>query len=88
MRQNTGMTRSALLPSSSSVVLAFGAALASVLALAGCGTPPNEVVPQRDGSFRAPTYIQAADFCSKKGQALHQIGNGPAQTGVQFRCGD
>lgn len=58
----------------------------AILALAGCGTATNEIVPLRDGLLRAPTYAQAQDYCNKKGLTMHQRGNAPAQNGIQFSC--
>jgi hypothetical protein len=58
----------------------------ALLLLAGCGTPPSEVVPLRDGTLRAPTYFHATAYCEKRGATMQAIGNGPAQTGVEFRC--
>ncbi|MET0543477.1 MAG: hypothetical protein ABWZ88_17165 [Variovorax sp.] len=61
--------------------------LAIALVLAGCGTPPTEVVPLKaSGTFRAPTYFHATLYCEKQGATMQAIGNGPAQTGVEFRC--
>lgn len=73
MRQNAPMNRLALL-------------LPLVLAIAACGTPPNEVVALRDGLYRAPTYVQAQAYCSQKNQSMRQRGNAPAETGVNFSC--
>ncbi|HEY2256647.1 MAG TPA: hypothetical protein VGI11_13500 [Variovorax sp.] len=60
--------------------------LPCAFALAACGTPPNEVVPARNGVLRAPTYLQGAAYCQQKGTTMNAIGAGPAQTGVEFRC--
>lgn len=64
----------------------FLACLALVLAVAGCNSLPNEVVPLRDGQLRASTWFQADAYCRKKGATLHTLGNAPAQEGVLFRC--
>lgn len=72
MRQNAGMNRLAL--------------FSFVLLIAGCGTPPNQVVSLRDGTFRAPFYDQAIRYCQNEGLTASMLGNGPAQTGILFRC--
>jgi hypothetical protein len=60
--------------------------LPPLLALAACGTVPNEVVPLADGLLRAPTYIQASHYCEQKGLGAQPQGPAPAQTGITFRC--
>jgi hypothetical protein len=57
-----------------------------VLAIAGCGSLPNEVVPLRDGMLRATTYAGAAAHCQEKGSTARMLGKAPAETGVLFRC--
>ena len=56
--------------------------------VAGCGTPPNEVVPLENGVLRVPTYVQAAAYCKNKGLDAQMLGEAPAQTGILFRCGN
>ncbi|BEP50124.1 hypothetical protein LJR260_003804 [Variovorax paradoxus] len=56
------------------------------LLVTGCSTLPNEVVPVREGVLRAPTYTQAADHCSAKGQTPRWLGKAPAEAGVLFQC--
>ena len=60
----------------------------SLLALlvTGCSSTPNEVVPMRNGALRAPTYTQAADYCSAKGAEPRWLGKAPAESGVLFQC--
>jgi starvation-inducible outer membrane lipoprotein len=60
--------------------------LSCAFVLSACNTPPNEVVQAREGVFRAPTYLQGQAYCQKKGSTMHALGNGPAQTGVEFSC--
>lgn len=62
------------------------ASLPFSLIIAGCGVPPNQVVPMRDGVLRATTYVQAADHCREKGTTAKMLGKAPAETGVLFRC--
>ena len=40
----------------------------------------------RDGTLRATTYIQAAEYCRKKNATATAVGKAPAETGVIFRC--
>ncbi|MDZ4361259.1 MAG: hypothetical protein U1B84_33440 [Variovorax sp.] len=56
------------------------------LVIAGCSTPPNQIVPFRDGVLRAMTYTQAADYCSAKSQEPKWLGKAPAESGVLFQC--
>jgi hypothetical protein len=60
--------------------------LSCAFALSACNTPPNEVVQAREGVYRAPTYLQGQAYCQTKGSTMRPIGNGPAQTGVEFSC--
>jgi hypothetical protein len=60
--------------------------LPMALLVAACGTPPNEVVQQRDGSLRAPTYQQATAHCDKTRTSMVTLGRAPAEQGVLFRC--
>ena len=62
------------------------ASLPFALTIAGCGVPPNEVVPMRDGTLRAITYVEAANHCQGKGQTARMLGKAPAEKGVLFRC--
>ncbi|GAA4351012.1 hypothetical protein GCM10023165_38840 [Variovorax defluvii] len=62
------------------------ASLPLVLAIAGCGVPPNQVVPMRDGTLRATTYVEASDHCTQKGATARMLGGAPAEKGVLFRC--
>lgn len=62
------------------------ALIAFALAVAGCGTLPNEVVPLRDGMLRATTYAGAATYCQQRGSTAQMLGKAPAETGVLFRC--
>ncbi|MDB5830013.1 MAG: hypothetical protein JWQ73_4233 [Variovorax sp.] len=62
------------------------ALLTIVLTIAGCGTPPNEVVPLRDGTFRARMYDQAIVYCQKDGLTASMLGKAPAESGVLFSC--
>jgi len=57
-----------------------------VLAIGGCGTPNNEVIPYKDGILRATTYNEATDYCRNKGSTEHLLGKAPAETGVLFKC--
>jgi len=56
------------------------------LVVAGCSTPPNEVIQFREGVLRAPTYTQATAHCQGKGARPLWLGNAPAQSGILFRC--
>jgi len=60
--------------------------LPMALVVAGCGTPPNEVVQQRDGLLRAPTHQQASAHCAKTGTEMISKGRAQAEQGVLFRC--
>ena len=62
------------------------APLLVALLVTGCGVPPNEVVPMRDGTLRATTYIQAGGHCQEKGMTARMLGKAPAEQGVLFRC--
>ena len=62
------------------------APLLIALLLTGCGVPPNQVVPMRDGSLRATTYMQAGGHCQEKGLTARMLGKAPAEQGVLFRC--
>ena len=62
------------------------APLLIALLLTGCGVPPNQVVPMRDGSLRATTYMQAGGHCQEKGMTARMLGKAPAEQGVLFRC--
>ncbi|OUM02590.1 hypothetical protein [Variovorax sp. JS1663] len=62
------------------------ASLPLALAIAGCGVPPNQVVPMRDGTLRATTYVEATDHCAEKGTTARMLGKAPAEKGVLFRC--
>jgi hypothetical protein len=62
------------------------APLSLVLLVAGCGVTPNEVVPMRDGTLRATTYVQASEHCREKGTTARMLGKAPAEQGVLFRC--
>ena len=61
------------------------ASLPFAVVLAGCGVPPNQVVPMRDGTLRATTYVQAANHCQEKGSTARMLGKAPAEAGVLFR---
>ncbi|MEJ7686575.1 MAG: hypothetical protein WKG52_06020 [Variovorax sp.] len=54
--------------------------------LAGCGIPPNQAVPVRDGVLRAPTYADAIAHCERAGATATMLGKAPAESGVLFRC--
>lgn len=56
------------------------------LVITGCSTPPNEVMQFREGVLRAPTYVQASDYCQAKNMSPRWLGNAPAQTGILFQC--
>jgi len=56
------------------------------LAIAGCSTPPNEVMQFREGVLRATTYTQAQLYCDNKNQTPRWLGKAPAESGVLFRC--
>lgn len=60
--------------------------LTFVLTIAGCGTPPNEVVPLRNGTFRAPFYDQATVYCQNDGLTATMLAKAPAESGVVFTC--
>ena len=62
------------------------ASLLIALLIAGCGVPPNRVVPMRDGTLRAVTYVEADEHCRKKGLTARMLGKGAAEQGVLFRC--
>ena len=62
------------------------APLLVALLLTGCGVPPNQVVPMRDGTLRATTYMQAGGHCQEKGMTARMLGKAPAEQGVLFRC--
>jgi hypothetical protein len=62
------------------------APLLVALLLTGCGVPPNQVVPMRDGTLRATTYMQAGGHCQEKGLTARMLGKAPAEQGVLFRC--
>ena len=62
------------------------APLLVALLLTGCGVPPNQVVPMRDGTLRATTYMQAGGPCQEKGMTARMLGKAPAEQGVLFRC--
>ena len=62
------------------------APLLIALLVTGCGVPPNQVVPLRDGTLRATTYVQAGDHCREKGLTARMLGKAPAEQGVLFRC--
>lgn len=62
------------------------APLLIALLLTGCGVPPNQVVPMRDGTLRATTYMQAGGHCQEKGMTARMLGKAPAEQGVLFRC--
>lgn len=81
MRQNARMNRPAF-----PTFLTFPTSLAVVLTIAGCGTPPNEVVPLRDGTFRARFYDQATVYCQNNGLTATMLGKAPAENGVLFTC--
>lgn len=57
-----------------------------VLAIAGCSTPPNEVIELRDGVLRATTYTQGQYYCDQRRLTPRWLGNAPAQTGILFQC--
>ncbi|MCR8526563.1 hypothetical protein WB334_26430, partial [Escherichia coli] len=59
--------------------------LFAVLALAGCGVVPNEVVPLRDGVLRAPSYRQASDYCDARGKSTNNLGRENSDN-ILFRC--
>jgi hypothetical protein len=62
------------------------APLLVALLVTGCGVPPNQVVPLRDGTLRAPTYVHAGKHCRDKGLSARMLGKAPAEQGVLFRC--
>ncbi|VTU37119.1 hypothetical protein [Variovorax sp. RA8] len=62
------------------------APLLIALLVTGCGVPPNQVVPMRDGTLRAATYLQADAHCRDKGATARMLGKAPAEAGVLFRC--
>ena len=62
------------------------ALIAFASALTACGTLPNEVVPMRDGTLRAATYVSAATYCQQRGSTARVLGKAPAETGVLFLC--
>ena len=62
------------------------APLLVALLVTGCGVPPNQVVPMRDGALRATTYMQAGEHCREKGLNARMLGKAPAEQGVLFRC--
>ncbi|WP_077001356.1 hypothetical protein [Variovorax sp. KK3] len=62
------------------------ASLPIALIVAGCGVPPNQVVPMRDGTLKAITYVAASNHCEEKGLTARMMGKAPAEQGVLFRC--
>lgn len=72
VRQNAAMNRLAL--------------FLFVLLIAGCGTPPNQVISLRDGTFRAPFYDQAISYCQKDGLTASILGRAQAENGIVFAC--
>lgn len=72
VRQNAPMNRLAL--------------FSFVLLLAGCGTPPNQVISLRDGTFRAPYYDQAIVYCQNQGLTASMLGRAQAEAGIVFTC--
>jgi len=62
------------------------APLPIALLVTGCGVPPNQVVPMRDGTLRAATYLQADAHCRDRGVTARMLGKAPAEQGVLFRC--
>ncbi|KWT97539.1 MULTISPECIES: hypothetical protein [unclassified Variovorax] len=62
------------------------APLLVALLVTGCGVPPNQVVPMRDGTLRAATYLQAGNHCQEKGLNARMLGKAQAEQGVLFRC--
>ena len=72
VRQNAAMNRFAL--------------YLFVLLIAGCGTPPNQVISLRDGTFRAPFYDQAITYCQKDGLTASILGKAQAENGIVFAC--
>ncbi len=62
------------------------APLLIALLVTGCGVPPNQVVPLRDGTLRATTYMQAGGHCQEKGLTARMLGKALAEQGVLFRC--
>jgi len=69
-------------PSLQPSILALGAALA----VAGCSTPPNEVMQFREGVLRATTYTLTQSYCDQRSQSPRWLGKAPAESGVLFRC--
>lgn len=70
------MNRTMLLP------LALGLAFV----IAGCSTPPNEVTQVKEGVLRAPTYVQADDYCKARQLSPKWLGPAQAQQGILFQC--
>lgn len=60
--------------------------LALLAVATGCSAPPNQVVQFRDGALRAPTYVQATDYCSARDATPKWLGRAPAESGVLFQC--
>ena len=58
----------------------------ALLVLAGCSTPPNEVMQVREGVLRATTYVQASDYCDARDKTPRWLGRAPAEQGVLFQC--
>lgn len=58
----------------------------ALLVVTGCSSPPNQVVPFRDGVLRALTYVQATDYCSARKATPKWLGRAPAESGVLFQC--
>lgn len=59
--------------------------LLALLALAGCGVVPNEVVRLRDGVLRAPTYREASEYCEAQGKSSNNLGRENPDS-ILFRC--
>ncbi|MDM0015009.1 hypothetical protein QTH87_21365 [Variovorax sp. J22P168] len=66
--------------------IALPLALVVLGLLSACGAPSHEVLRMRDGSMRAGTSAEAAEYCRQNGGRVQVTGKAPAESGVFFRC--
>jgi len=55
-------------------------------AITGCSTPSHDVIRLRDGVLRAPTYVDASNYCRSQDSTARMVGKAPGDTGILFRC--
>ncbi len=56
------------------------------LALGGCSSFSSEVIHMRDGTLRAPSYVDAQNYCEERKQSSQPVGKAQGDTGIFFRC--